>query len=92
MAAVGVLGDGYFGRRADNFKSEQRKAEQVAFDQKLDSLVVGNRDLQGQLQPFLELARKRFPELAPDQALENFGNPSSSFNSNRLPRATPSSA
>jgi hypothetical protein len=70
IAALGAFGNTYFGNRADHAKAERNQTEQAQLRQKIDDLVTGNQSLQHQLQPFVDVARERFPGLGTDKGLE----------------------
>jgi len=70
LAALGAFGSAYFGKQADRAKSTRNQAEQAQLHTQIDSLVSGNEKLREQLQPFVEIAKQKFPALGPEEALD----------------------
>jgi hypothetical protein len=70
IVALGAFGNAYFGNRAERVKAERNQNEQTQLRHKIDDLAKGNEGLLLQLQPFVEIARERYPGLGTDKGLE----------------------
>lgn len=70
LAGIGGWGNYYFGKVADKIKNNETIDKEEKLNTKIESLISGNNELKESLEPFKDLAKKRFPTEDIDTALK----------------------
>lgn len=70
LTAVGGLGAYHFGKKSEEIKEDSLKTQTETFSGQIGNLVEVNSKLNDQLEPFLEYARKLYPNESDSTALD----------------------
>lgn len=69
MAGAGSLGAYLVGQRVSAQQDREAAGKEAALNEKVETLLAGNRDLRDQLGPFLALASQKYPGANQEEAL-----------------------